>query len=374
MNPLPETILQFGAGRFLRAFVDRFVHQANEAGQNVGRIVVVQREADQRSELLGAGGYEVLVRGYQDGALVQRRERVQSISRLLVAGTQWAEVLAFAKSPDLRYIVTNATESGYLLDARDVVNSSPPESLPGKLTQVLWTRFQAGAAAVTLLPCELIECNADKLRHLVAMQSLAWGLPDGFRTWIQDECVWLNSLVDCIVTMPEPALAQKEPLLICAEPYYLWALETPSLALRAGPFRFFEHPAIRLAEDISPFFLRKVRILNGTHTAMVGKFLGKFETVQKLLDDRAAARWIRDLMYGEIVPTLAYRLDLVAAFADETFDRFRNPFTNHKLADISKGHTDKVKVRLEPTRAEYANLFSKPPAHLLEAMKPLPAQ
>ncbi len=51
MTNLPETILQFGAGRFLRAFFDRFVPQANEAGQNVGRIVAVQREADRRSEL-----------------------------------------------------------------------------------------------------------------------------------------------------------------------------------------------------------------------------------------------------------------------------------------------------------------------------------
>ncbi|MSQ96662.1 MAG: altronate dehydrogenase [Gemmataceae bacterium] len=369
MNNLPETILQFGAGRFLRAFVDRFVHQANEAGQNVGRIVVVQREADQRSELLGADGYEVLVRGYQDSAVVQRRERVQSISRMLVAGKQWAEVLAFAKSPELRFIVTNATESGYVLDARDQPGSAPPESLPGKLAQVLWARFQAGAGPVTLLPCELIECNADKLRHLVAMQSLAWGLPDEFRTWVHGECVWLNSLVDCIVTMPEPTLAQKEPLLICAEPYYLWALEKPS----SKSVKLFEHQSIRMSEDISPYFLRKVRILNGTHTAMVGKFLGRFETVQKLLEDRAAARWIRDLMYEEIVPTLAYRLDLVASFADETYERFRNPFTNHKLADISKGHADKVKVRLGPTWAEYVSLFSKPPPHIVEAMKPLPA-
>jgi tagaturonate reductase len=134
--------------------------------------------------------------------------------------------------------------------------------------------------------------------------------------------------------------------------------------------KLFDHPALRLADDIAPFFLRKVRILNGTHTAMVGKFLGQFETVQQLLEDRSAARWIRDLMYEEIVPTLAYRLDLVAAFADETYDRYRNPYTNHKLADIAKGHADKLKVRLEPTRAEYERLFGKPPRHIVEAMSP----
>ena len=380
---LPETILQFGAGRFLRAFIDRFVHQANEGGQNVGRIVVVQRSADKRSELLGPAGYDVLVRGYQDGEVIQRRERVQSISRVLLADKQWSDVLAFAKSPELRYIVSNATESGYTFDPKDKLDA-PPETLPAKLTQVLWARHQAKAAAPTILPCELIERQADKLTELICTQSQTWGLPDEFRKWVKDECVWLNSLVDCIVTMPEPALAEKDPLLICAEPYYLWALEvplagrasdeigvTPSLARPANKVRLFEHPALRIADDIAPYFLRKVRILNGTHTAMVGKFHGKFDTVQNLLADKSAARWIRDLMFGEIVPTLAYRLDLVASFADETFDRFRNPFTNHKLADIAKGHADKVKVRLEPTRAEYKKLFGKPPPRITEAMKPL---
>jgi tagaturonate reductase len=364
---LPETILQFGAGRFLRAFVDRFVHQANESGQNVGRIVVVQRAADQRSELLRdrPDGYNVLVRGYKDGELIERPERVQSISRMLLADSEWAEVLAFAKSPALRFVVSNATESGYVLDAKDRLDSAPPSTLPAKLTQMLWSRFQSGAAAVTMLPCELIERNADKLKELIVTQSRSWNLSADFQKWVGEQCLWLNSLVDCIVTMPEPALAHKDPLLICAEPYYLWALEKPA----GKNVKLFEHPALRLADDIAPYFLRKVRILNGTHTAMVGKFLGQFETVQQLLEDRAAARWIRDLMYEETVPTLAYRLDQVASFADETYDRFRNPFTNHKLADIAKGHADKVKVRLQPTREEYEKLFGKSPTRIVEAMK-----
>ena len=42
MSASAETILQFGAGRFLRAFVDRFVQHANDAGQDVGKVVVVQ--------------------------------------------------------------------------------------------------------------------------------------------------------------------------------------------------------------------------------------------------------------------------------------------------------------------------------------------
>src|SRR5437879_5652514 len=49
MTQLPETILQFGSGKFLRGFADLFIHQANEQGQNVGRIVVVQTTGDRRA-------------------------------------------------------------------------------------------------------------------------------------------------------------------------------------------------------------------------------------------------------------------------------------------------------------------------------------
>ena len=52
MNTLPETVLQFGAGRFLRAFADLFISQANAQGQAIGRVVVVQSTGDARAAAL----------------------------------------------------------------------------------------------------------------------------------------------------------------------------------------------------------------------------------------------------------------------------------------------------------------------------------
>ncbi|MFM8223319.1 MAG: hypothetical protein ACKOJF_30815 [Planctomycetaceae bacterium] len=136
---LPETLLQFGAGRFLRAFVDRFVHQANLSGQGAGRVVVVQSTPGARADLLNAqpDGFHVVVRGLSQGATIDRVEPVASISRALSATTQWAEVLDVARSPALRWIVTNATEAGYALAPTDRLESQPPAAMPGKLLQVL---------------------------------------------------------------------------------------------------------------------------------------------------------------------------------------------------------------------------------------------
>src|SRR5262245_43143633 len=127
-------MLQVGAGRFLRAFVDRFVRNANDGGQGVGRVVVVQSTPGQRADLLNSqpDGFHVVVRGYHEGELVERIEPVKSIRRALIAQNQWDEVLAVARAPELSCVVTNATEAGYVVDSADQVDAAPPRSMPAK--------------------------------------------------------------------------------------------------------------------------------------------------------------------------------------------------------------------------------------------------
>ncbi len=93
-----------------------------------------------------------------------------------------------------------------------------------------------------------------------------------------------------------------------------------------------------------------------------------FEAVLQVLSDREAVRWLRALLYEEIVPTLCYRVEDVAEFADQTFDRLRNPFLAHKLADIALNHAAKMDVRLQPTRDEYEKIFGRPPRKLSEVI------
>lgn len=362
-----ETVLQFGAGRFLRAFVDRFLQHVADAGRSAGKAVVVQSTAGSRADLLAQHpeGYQVLVRGMSGGELVDRVERVGTVSRALLADRDWAEVLQVAISPDLKTIVTNATEAGYALSGGEQLSATAAETMPGRLTQTLFARFVAMGAPLVILPCELIERNADKLKELVRTQAAQWSLGDEFAAWLL-ECQWLNNLVDCIVTVPPPdhPLTAQDPLLVCVEPYALWAIEW-----KAPVAPFLTHPAIRYVTDLQPFYLRKVRILNGTHTAMASKFLpAGFKTVHEVLSNAEAIRWVRGLIFEEIVPTIASKVDDVAEFADATFDRLRNPFLNHRLSDIVMNHAAKVQVRLQPTYDEYVRLFGKPPRRISEVL------
>jgi tagaturonate reductase len=367
MVPLPETVLQFGAGRFLRAFADLFVHQANQQGQAVGRVVVVQSTGDDRAAAFQRqqGRYHVAVRGLERGAVVDRVEESASVSRALVAAAEWDEVRAAARAPDLRVVLSNTTEAGYDLHPADRPADAPPRSFPAKLLTLLRERCEAGLPGVTVVPCELREDNADLLRGIVQRLARDWNLPGAFRQWLHAECAWLNTLVDRIVTDPKdhPLMASDALLAVC-EPYALWAIQQ-----KPGVTPFLRHPAAVWTPDVTPYFLRKVRILNAAHTALIIRALPRgHRTVLGAMGDGELVDWLERLLFGEIVPVLEGRVDDPQGFARQTLERFRNPFLEHRLTDIAKHHRQKAEVRLIPTRDEFRARFGRTPVLLDEVL------
>lgn len=357
---LPETVLQFGAGNFLRGFADLFIDQANRGDHPVGRIVVVQSTGVERADAINAakGRYHVAVRGMQHGRVVDETEEVTSISRALHAGTQWAAVLKVAESEDLNWILSNTTEAGFRLEDADKVRTARvPVSFPAKLLAVLLARYGADQPGVTILPCELIEKNGERLHDLVVQQASRWEVPSAALQWISSECRWVNNLVDRIVPGAPAAhpLLASDPLLLAAEPFAFWAIEDPE---GCG----IEHPAIVACADITPYYLRKVRILNGAHSALVCRAMPMgIETVREAVEHPEVGPWLDKLLFEEIVPVLEGRCDDPAGFARATLDRFRNPFFEHRLSAIALNHEAKVAVRLVPTRLDFVERFGREP-------------
>src|SRR5262249_14071402 len=145
---------------------------------------------------------------------------------------------------------------------------------------------------------------------------------------------------------PDPR-APGDALLVAAEPYALWAIEVRD----GGDGELPRHPAIQVTTDVQPFFLRKVRILNAAHTALVTKAVPKgIKTVREAVSDPEIEDWLKQLLFEEIVPVLGGRVEGPKAFAEQTLERFRNPFLVHKVSDILVYHEQKVKIRLVPTR------------------------
>ncbi|OUM94564.1 MAG: altronate oxidoreductase [Thermobacillus sp. ZCTH02-B1] len=380
----PVKVLQIGEGNFLRAFVDWMLHVSRSKGWFDGAVAVVQPRPSGRAKIeqLAAqdGLFTVVTRGLEDGRPVERREIVTVVAEAFDPYSEWERFLAFARSPELRFIVSNTTEAGLRYEP-EPPGDGPVLSFPGKVARLLHERWRAfggdPARGLVLLPCELTERNGEALREAVLKHAADWGWPEAFREWVERHNRFLNTLVDRIVTgYPEAELAEKwfaewgyrDAMLTTAEPYHLWAIEGPEelddeLGLRKAGLN------VHYTRDLAFFRERKVRILNGAHTWMapIGLLHG-VQTVREALEHPALGPAVREAVYGEILPAMDGAGDDLAAYADSVFERFANPYIRHRLSDIAMNSLSKFRVRLLPTLVRYAERGKRIPPRLAEGL------
>jgi tagaturonate reductase len=323
------------------------------------------------------GLYTLVVQGVVDGRVRRDFRVVSSVSRALAAATEWDAVLRVAESPDIELIVSNTTEVGIVLDESDAAagsEQSPPRSFPAKLAAVLIHRARHfdldPARAPVVVPCELIEDNGDKLRGLVLALAARWKVAPELARWLE-HVPFCNTLVDRIVPgSPRheqaaelgEALGYDDAMLTICEPYRLFAIQGDA-ALRER-LRFADaDPGIIVAEDITPYRERKVRLLNGAHTSFVSlALLAGCPTVREAVEHPALGAFLRSVLFDEIVPSVA--VPGAEAFAREVLDRFANPYLDHALWDITLQGTAKFRVRLVPTIVAYARRTGQAPRAL----------
>jgi tagaturonate reductase len=364
---LPEQVVQFGEGNFLRAFADWMIDILNEAGLFGGRVVVVQPICTGLAALLNEqdGLYTQLLRGVQEGQVVQQRRIVTAISRAINPYESWAEVVRCFHSPQLRWVVSNTTEAGIAMVDEPYRPGQCPDSFPAKVASLMYERFQAlrgdPARGLVFLPCELIDGNGATLREMVLRHARQWQLDGRFADWVTGSNHFLNTLVDRIVPgypREEAAeLAQQlgydDALLDSAELFHLWVIEGPEHLAEEIPF----HRAglnVVWTRDLAPYRTRKVRILNGAHTTSVlAAFCAGLSTVREMVEDPVFGRFLRQAIFQEILPTVPLpeqdRLD----YAQAVLERFRNPFLRHELLSIALNSVSKWKVRVLPTLLDH---------------------
>ena len=202
----PVKVMQFGEGNFLRAFVDYIFDVTNEKTDFNGGVVIVkpiefgtlERFHDQECQ------YTLQLRGFVDGEPKEITRQITSVVDAVAAIEDYDKYIEYGTSETLRFIVSNTTEAGIVFDETDNdPNARPPKTYPGKLTQLLYKRYQKfnGAAdkGLILLPCELIADNGIELKKCIMKFIELWGLEDGFKDWVNNYCSFCPTLVDRIV-------------------------------------------------------------------------------------------------------------------------------------------------------------------------------
>lgn len=379
---LPEKVLQFGTGVLLRGLPDYFIDKANRNGVFNGRIVVIKSTdtGDSGAFEKQDGLYTICVRGVENGHIVEENIINSSISRVISAKSEWGKVLQCASNPDIELIISNTTEVGINF-VKDDIHLSPPFSFPGKLLSFLYERYKvfSGSAesGMVIIPTELITENGKKLEAIVLELAHFNGLEESFTDWLENSNYFCNSLVDRIVpgtpgagqkASIESRLQYTDDLLIVAESYRLWAIESANEKVK-NVLSFSQlDEGVAIAPDITRFRELKLRLLNGTHTLSCAlALLSGFVTVKEAMENAEISGFMKNLMLKDISPAIIDKTvsqESAQQFAASVLDRFRNPHIDHKWISISMQYSSKMKMRNLPVLLNYYERFKSAPGHV----------
>ena len=375
----PVKVIQFGEGNFLRAFVDWIIWKTNQNTDFNAGVVVVQPIDKGMVDVLNEqeGLYHVNLQGLDKGEAVDSVEMVDVINGGLNPYTDFEGYLSLAENPDVRFVISNTTEAGIAFDPACRLSDKPASSYPGKLTQLLYHRYNHfngdHSKGLIILPCELIFLNGKELKKCIYQYIELWQLPEGFKMWFEQSCGVYCTLVDRIVPgYPKDTISQiherigyEDKLVVKGEVFHLWVIEAPESVAR-------EFPAdkaglnVLFVESEAPYHDRKVTLLNGPHTVLspVG-YLSGLDTVKECVEDGEVGAFVRKVMYEELMETLDLPKAELQTFADSVTERFLNPYVKHFVTSIMLNSFPKYKTRDLPGLKTYLERKGKLPEGLV---------
>ncbi|MBQ7273147.1 MAG: tagaturonate reductase [Bacteroidales bacterium] len=362
-----EKVIQFGEGNFLRAFIEWIIWKTNQKTDFNGSVVVVQPIEKGMVGWLNEqdGLYHLNLQGLQNGEPVNSLDLIDVISRGLNPYEDFEAYLKLAEQPEIRFVISNTTEAGIAFDPACKLDDKPASSYPGKLTQLLYHRFQyfKGAAdkGLIIFPCELIFENGKHLKECIREYIKLWNLGEAFSAWFENSCGVYSTLVDRIVPgYPRDTAAElceragyDDHLLDKAEIFHLWVIEAPKEVAEEFPADKAGLHVLFVPSE-APYHERKVTLLNGPHTVLspVG-YLSGLNTVKECCEDPEIGQFVHKVMYEELLPTLNLPESELLQFAGDVVERFRNPFVKHFVTSIMLNSFPKFKTRDLPGLKTY---------------------
>jgi fructuronate reductase len=331
----------------IAAFTGRGPRQATALAEQDGLYTLLERSA--------AGDTATVVR-----SIVEARDGADL--------TRFTELVA---APGTAVITITVTEAGYRLradgtpdlDDPDVAvdlatlaggveSARPPVTALGRILAGLRARRTAGSGPLAIVPCDNIPGNGRLVRD--ALLALAERADPGLAAWIASSVAVVSTSVDRIAPAPtddDRAIASgliglRDEAAVVAEPFTDWVLSGDFPAGRPA----WERAGARFVDDIEPFELRKLRLLNGAHSLLAyGGLLRGHETVPDAIADEVLARRVA-AAWDEAGRHLPGRAELdLDRYRAALLQRFSNRRLGDRLIRIAADGSTKLRLRIVPT-------------------------
>jgi fructuronate reductase len=356
---LPVGIVHLGLGAFHRAHQAVYTEDAlAEAFGPFGICGVSLRSAAVRDPLAPQEGLYTVAEQSATGA---RLRVIGCLKEILVGPEDPAAVAERIADPAVAIISLTVTEKGYCHDPatgalaaghpdirHDLAHPERPRSVLGTLVLGLDRRRLRGMAPPTVLCCDNLPSNGRTLRGVaLAFAALR---DDALARWIEAEVAFPCTMVDRIVPATTDQdvrtiatrLGLHDAAPVLCEPFRQWVIEDRFVAPRPA----WERVGGELVADVAPYEEMKLRLLNGSHSALayLGGLAG-FEHIADVMQEADFRAFMRRMMADEVAPTLAVATDL-AAYQASLLERFANPAIRHRTAQIASDGSQKLPQRL----------------------------
>ena len=347
-------IVHLGVGAFHRAHQAWYVHEANRRTGSAWRIGGVSLRSPAVRDALRRDGYRYALEIAD--AEGRRVEVIDAIETVAVAPEDPGAVRALLAGPETALVTITVTEKGYhlrpdgTLDRRAVAgdiealrNGGAPRTMPGVLLDGLRGRDGPG---LTVMSCDNLSANGATLRAALLALAEAAGIPPEVVT----RHGFPASMVDRITPAADDSLRARIEAVgapvrapVATEAFTEWVVEDAF----AGSMPDFAAAGVRIVDDVTPFELRKLRMLNGAHSTLAYAGLNTGYTfVHEAIanpDLRALARAVMKEAAATLPPAVQ---DDAPAYADALLRRFENPHLAHRLLQIAMDGSRKLPIRL----------------------------
>ncbi|MGV0774766.1 mannitol dehydrogenase family protein [Mycolicibacterium elephantis] len=359
-------IVHFGVGGFHRAhqaaYVDRLMEMGVAKDWGICGVGVMPADRKMAEVMAEQDGLYTLLLEKPDGT---REARViGSIVDYRYAPDDPEAVIELLAAPSTRIISLTITEGGYNIDT-----TGSGVNVFGLVADALARRRDRGVGSPTIVSCDNIEGNGDVARQ--AFATYAERVHPGLGDWISTHTRFPNSMVDRItpvttaevidVVKAEFGVDDRWPVV--AEPFTSWVLEDDFSDGRPP----FEQAGVVLVDDVTPYELMKLRLLNASHQSLCYfGYLAGYRLVDEAAGDPLFARFLMEYMDSEATPTLrpVPGIDL-PDYKRTLIERFANPGIKDTIARLCFGSSDRIPKWLLPVVRE--NLKTGAPVRLSAA-------
>jgi fructuronate reductase len=362
-RPAGVGIVHLGLGAFHRAhqvaYTDDALLHAGPAAVGMGICAVSLKTPGARDRLAPQDGLYTLIEKSPEGV---RRRVLGSLVEVRFLGAERHEVHARLAAKETAIVSLTITEKGYGHDpatgalnpahpeiAPDLADPAHPGSAVGLIAAALDARRLSHGTPFTVLCCDNLPHNGKLVRGLVL--EFARRRDEALAHWIDRHVTFPSTMVDRIVpATTDTDIAENDAALglidaapVVCEPFRQWVIEDAFVAGRPP----WEAAGAELVDDVAPFEAMKLRLLNGSHSALAYLgYLAGHEFIYQVASEPAFATFMRALM-GEAVPTLRVPASVnLSAYRETLAQRFVNPALPHRTKQIAMDGSQKLPQRL----------------------------